>query len=36
VTPPHPVTEAKTATGGGFHSDGRIVVLMLKSTQKHE
>jgi hypothetical protein len=31
VLPPHPVTEAKTATGGGFHSDGRILVLVLKS-----
>jgi hypothetical protein len=30
VTPKHPLTEAKTATGGGFHSDGRIVVLVLK------
>jgi hypothetical protein len=31
VVPPHPVTEAKTATGGGFHSDGRILALVLKS-----
>ncbi len=30
VAPIHPVTEAKTATGGGFHSDGRILVLVLK------
>jgi hypothetical protein len=30
VTPSDPLTEAKTATGGGFHSDGRIVVLLLK------
>ncbi|MGO9404129.1 MAG: LssY C-terminal domain-containing protein [Terriglobales bacterium] len=30
VVPPHPVTDAKTATGGGFHSDGRILVLVLK------
>ncbi len=30
VVPPNPVTEAKTATGGGFHSDGRILVLVLK------
>jgi LssY C-terminus len=30
VTPPAPLTEAKTATGGSFHSDGRIVVLVLK------
>jgi len=31
VLPAQPVTEAKTATGGGFHSDGRILVLVLKS-----
>ncbi len=30
VVPPNPVTDAKTATGGGFHSDGRILVLVLK------
>jgi len=30
VTPPSPLTEAKTATGGSFHSDGRILVLILK------
>jgi LssY C-terminus len=30
VTPPDPLTTAKTATGGEFHSDGRIVVLELK------
>jgi hypothetical protein len=30
VTPENPLTEAKTATGGSFHSDGRIVVLILK------
>ncbi|MFZ3381568.1 MAG: LssY C-terminal domain-containing protein [Candidatus Acidiferrales bacterium] len=32
VTPPDPLTEAKTATGGSFHSDGRILVLVLKET----
>jgi len=31
VTPPNALTTAKTATGGEFHSDGRIVVLQLKS-----
>ncbi|MGA2965121.1 MAG: LssY C-terminal domain-containing protein [Terriglobales bacterium] len=31
VLPAHPVTAAKTATGGEFHSDGRILVLVLKS-----
>lgn len=29
VTPTTPLTEAKTATGGSFHSDGRILVLVL-------
>jgi len=32
VTPADPLTTAKTATGGEFHSDGRIVVLVLKDT----
>ena len=27
--PTHPLTEARTATGGEFHSDGRILVLVL-------
>jgi LssY C-terminus len=31
VTPIDPLTEAKTATGGSFHSDGRILVLVLRS-----
>ena len=31
VTPSEPLTEAKTATGGEFRSDGRILVLALKS-----
>lgn len=31
VTPPNPLTTAKTATGGEFHSDGRIAVLVLKN-----
>lgn len=30
VTPAHPLTSAKTATGGEFHSDGRVLVLSLK------
>lgn len=30
ATPRDPLTEAKTATGGSFHSDGRILVLVLK------
>lgn len=32
VTPPNALTEAKTATGGAFHSDGRILILILKET----
>ncbi|MGC1594259.1 MAG: LssY C-terminal domain-containing protein, partial [Candidatus Acidiferrales bacterium] len=32
VTPPNALTEAKTATGGTFHSDGRILILILKET----
>lgn len=32
VTPPNALTTAKTATGGEFHSDGRILVLVLKNT----
>jgi len=34
VVPTHPVTTAKTATGGGFHSDGRILVLVLAPAAK--
>jgi len=30
ATPKHPVQEARTATGGSFHSDGRVLVLELK------
>lgn len=28
--PPDPVQSAKNATGGGYHSDGRILVITLK------
>jgi hypothetical protein len=31
VTPADPLTTAKTATGGEFHSDGRILVLVLSN-----
>jgi hypothetical protein len=34
VTPPDPLTEARTATGGSFHSDGRILVMQLASSGK--
>jgi hypothetical protein len=34
ITPSNPLQEAKTATGGSFHSDGRILVLVLKSGSK--
>lgn len=32
MTPANALTTAKTATGGEFHSDGRILVLVLKNT----
>ena len=32
ATQADPLTAAKTATGGEFHSDGRIVVLVLKNS----
>ena len=32
VTPADSLTTAKTATGGEFHSDGRVLVLVLKNT----
>jgi len=35
VTPSAPLTEARTATGGTFHSDGRILVLVLKEAASH-
>ena len=28
--PPNPVQEAKNATGGGYHSDGRVLVITLQ------
>jgi hypothetical protein len=31
IAPTNPLTTAKTATGGEFHSDGKILVLVLKS-----
>jgi hypothetical protein len=34
VTPADPLTTAKTATGGEFHSDGRILVLVINNTTK--
>lgn len=33
VLPTNPVASSKTATGGSFHTDGRIVVLDLKSAE---
>jgi len=35
VTPSAPLIEARTATGGTFHSDGRILVLVLKEAASH-
>jgi hypothetical protein len=34
VTPVDPLLEARTATGGSFHSDGRIVVMSLSTSLK--
>jgi hypothetical protein len=34
VTPADPLQDAKTATGGSFHSDGRILILVLKPSSK--
>lgn len=31
LTPAHPVREARTATGGGFTSDGRTLIIYLKA-----
>jgi hypothetical protein len=31
VMPPDPIKDAKTATGGGFHSNGEVLVLWLNS-----
>jgi hypothetical protein len=28
--PPDPIREARNATGGGYHSDGRVLVIVLK------
>lgn len=36
VVPTYPLTEAKTATGGEFHTDGRILVLVLKSAAEQD
>jgi len=33
IAPPDPLTEARTATGGSFHSDGRILILVLDNTK---
>lgn len=32
ILPKNPIQDAKTATGGSFHSDGRILVIPLKAT----
>ncbi len=32
VTPPDPVSDAKTATGGSFQTDGRVLVMLLRKT----
>jgi LssY C-terminus len=35
VLPPNPMQEAKTATGGSFHSNGQVLVLKLGESPKH-
>jgi hypothetical protein len=32
MTPSHPIGETKTATGGSFHSDGRVLVMELRGS----
>jgi hypothetical protein len=32
--PPNPLKEAKTATGGSFHSSGQVLILKLNSNEK--
>jgi len=32
VLPPSPIQDAKTATGGGFHSNGEVLVMWLSSS----
>jgi LssY C-terminus len=36
VVPPDPLKGAKTATGGTFHSDGRILVMVLKTAAANQ
>jgi hypothetical protein len=36
VLPPNPMQEAKTATGGSFHSNGQILVLKLGESAKQQ
>jgi hypothetical protein len=36
ILPPNPMQEAKTATGGSFHSNGQVLVLKLGESAKQE
>jgi hypothetical protein len=36
VLPPNPMQEAKTATGGSFHSNGQVLVLKLGESPKQQ
>ena len=36
VLPPNPMKEAKTATGGSFHSNGQVLVLKLGESAKEQ
>jgi hypothetical protein len=34
-TPENPLKEAKTATGGSFHSNGQVLILKLRDNSKN-
>jgi hypothetical protein len=36
VQPPDPLTEAHTATGGTFHSDGKVLVMVIPATASQQ
>jgi dienelactone hydrolase len=36
LVPPNPIKEARTATGGSFHSDGRILVMNLAASGRDQ
>ena len=36
IVPPEPIKEARTATGGSFHSDGRILIMNLSASGRDQ